>query len=107
MHAWGPPAGETHSLVVVARSRGRVVGFSWASGDSDPTAQILEVAVLREHQGRGVGPRLVKESAHWMRDLGYEEIYILPISESATWVTSHGFVPVAHDGYSARISDIR
>ena len=103
---WERPDGHPYSVVVVARARDRIVGYAWAVGGLDPMAHIKEVAVVAEHQRRGIGPNLVKAAAEWMAELGHESIAILPITERKTWVTKLGF---RKDGpiYSVRISEIQ
>ena len=102
---WERPAGHGPSLVIVARAGVSIVGFAWVVGAWDRMAHVKEVAVLKKHQGQGVGPRLVHTAADWMAELRYESISILPVNGSDAWVTTHGFR--WKDGsYEALISDI-
>lgn len=88
---WERPDGHPHSLVVVALTDSRAVGFAWVVGGSEPTAHVKEVAVLPAFQNHGIGPRLVLTVGEWMGELGHDSLSILPITGTGAWVTAHGF----------------
>ncbi len=52
---------------------GRVVGF--AMGDRK-TGEMWVIAVLREHEGQGVGKRLLALVEEWLRREGWREIWL-------------------------------
>jgi ribosomal protein S18 acetylase RimI-like enzyme len=58
-----------NQLVVLAESDAEIVGFACVYGRHDPTwGSLLDnIHVRPEHQGRGVGARLVAEVARWCR----------------------------------------
>ncbi|MFS9669707.1 GNAT family N-acetyltransferase, partial [Klebsiella pneumoniae] len=45
-----------------------VVGRGRVVGDGGTAFQVVDIAVLPAHQGRGLGKRIMQEIATWLRD---------------------------------------
>lgn len=106
LHDWPPNGAARYGFwPVVARAGGVPVGVAWTvhsitEPDRDG-AYIEEVAVLQSHQGRGIGPELLRQTAAWMVELGRHRLSIRPVS-SAGWIVRAGFRLVADgDWYEA------
>lgn len=90
---------------IAAKIGGVPVGLAWTvhsitEPDGDG-AYIEEVAVLESHQGRGVGPELLRQTAAWMVELGRYQLSIRPMS-GAGWMVRAGFTPAeGGDWYEA------
>jgi ribosomal protein S18 acetylase RimI-like enzyme len=65
---------------------GRIVGFSM--GDKS-TGEMLVVAVLPEHEGKGIGKRLMGLIQEWLFSNGHTEIWLLENSDPS--VRAYGF----------------
>lgn len=70
----------------VCEHDGQVVGF--CSGDAE-TGEVLVLAVLPEHEGRGVGKRLLAEVVGELRALGHRRVWLAASPDPA--VRAHGF----------------
>lgn len=70
----------------VCEEGGEVVGF--CSGDAE-TGEVLVLAVLPEHEGKGVGRRLLGEVVGEMRALGHRRVWLAASPDPA--VRAHGF----------------
>ena len=107
-----PPTGAARfGFWPIVAKAGRVpVGLAWTvhsitEPDRDG-AYIEEVAVLDSHQGRGIGPELLRQTAAWMVELGRHHLSIRPMS-SAGWMMRAGFHPVeGGDWYEAEARQI-
>lgn len=64
---------ETGALFVAETTDHRPIGFAlmWRV---DASAHLLDTAVVRAHQGRGVGRRLIGQCEAWARACGFHEI---------------------------------
>lgn len=71
--------------MIIAEVDGVAVALAWSiEWLVDRNAALLEeVAVVAEWQGQGLGTRLVKETADWMRELGYVRLASKPITPGA------------------------
>ncbi len=66
--AEGAAAGLPNTLyAVVIRKAGEVVGMGRVIGDGGLFYQVVDIAVLPEHQGRGLGKRIVGELVAQLR----------------------------------------
>ena len=54
-------------IAVVIEDRGRAVGMGRIVGDGGTVFQVADVAVLPEHQGRGLGKRILDTIDAWLR----------------------------------------
>lgn len=79
--------GNLHYLVVETDG-GDVVGFATSgperSDESGRMAELYSVYVLREYQGKGFGKALVKASAEWMIEQGYDSMILWVLAENAS-----------------------
>lgn len=81
---------------VVVRRDGEVVGMGRAIGDG-LVYLIVDVAVLPEHQGRGLGDAVVTALMGRLRDLAPAEAYVALFAngEAHRLYARHGFTPTA------------
>jgi len=54
-------------FAVVIEDRGRAVGMGRVVGDGGTVFQVADIAVLPEHQGRGLGKRILETIDAWLR----------------------------------------
>jgi len=55
---------------------GRPIAMGRVIGDGGTAFQVVDIAVLPEHQGRGLGKRIMGEIAAWLRDHVPESGYV-------------------------------
>lgn len=55
---------------------GRPIAMGRVIGDGGTAFQVVDIAVLPEHQGRGLGKRIMGEIATWLRDHVPESGYV-------------------------------
>lgn len=58
----------------VCKDDDRIVGFAMGN---KATGEVTVVAVLPEHEGRGIGRRLLNSVCDWLFDEGHDEIWLL------------------------------
>ena len=79
-------AGEGAPLVLVAESRGRLVGFSTVAvpardpGEDDDVGEIPAIYVAPGEWGHGVGRALIEASANAMREAGCREAILWAVA---------------------------
>lgn len=87
LHDWAPYRNGRNGLwTIIAEVEGVPVGLAWSIEwlvDRD-SALLEEVAVVAEWQRQGLGTRLVRETADWMRKLGYVRLATKPITPEAS-----------------------
>ena len=81
-----------NSRITVAETDGRAVGFvmwgpafepAWFDRSVDRWAELHELHVLPDYQGRGIGTRLVLAAIRQARDSGYRVMYLVAEEENA------------------------
>lgn len=76
---------------------GLPVGMGRVIGDGGTAFQVVDIAVLREHQGRGLGKRVMAEIERWLREhvpvTGY--VSLLADVPADVLYGQFGFVPTA------------
>ncbi len=73
---WGERLARHSIAWVVARDRGRLVGFVNVIGDGGAHAVLLDTVVEPEWQGRGVGRDLVRRAASAAGDAGCQWLHV-------------------------------
>jgi len=76
---------------------GLPVGMGRIIGDGGTAFQVVDIAVLREHQGRGLGTRIMSEIVAWLKihvpSSGY--VSLLADVPADALYSKFGFVPTA------------
>lgn len=76
---------------------GKAVGMGRVTGDGGTAFQVVDIAVLPEHQGRGLGKRLMAEIAAWLQahvpETGY--VSLLADTPADALYAQFGFVHTA------------
>ena len=86
-------------LVITARKGGKLVGFLTAISDKTMIAFISLVEVLKPHQGKGIGKRLMELAiAHFK---GYYQIVLITDAEKGAFYKKLGFAEI----YGMQIQD--
>lgn len=77
--------------------QGQPVGMGRVIGDGGTAFQVVDIAVLREHQGKGLGKRVMAEIAAWLRDNVPESGYVSLLADVPAdgLYTQFGFVHTA------------
>ncbi len=66
---------------VCVESDGRVVGIGRIIGDGGLFFQVVDVAILPEHQGEGLGARIMYALMSWLRNNAPTDAYVQLIAE--------------------------
>ena len=66
---------------VVLEHEGQAVGMGWVIGDGGTAFQVTDIAVLPEHQKRGLGKRIVEALVEWLRANAPKSAYISLIAD--------------------------
>jgi GNAT superfamily N-acetyltransferase len=76
---------------------GRPVGMGRVIGDGGTAFQVVDIAVEREHQGRGLGKRIMGEMAAWLAAHVPETAYVSLLADVPAdgLYAQFGFVPTA------------
>lgn len=74
-----------------------VVGMGRVVGDGGTAFQVVDIAVLPTHQGRGLGKRIMQEIATWLRDHVPASGYVSLLADvpADALYAQFGFVPTA------------
>lgn len=77
--------------------QGRPVGMGRVIGDGGTAFQVVDIAVLPEHQGQGLGKRIMADIAAWLRDHVPETGYVSLLADvpADALYAQFGFVPTA------------
>jgi GNAT superfamily N-acetyltransferase len=65
----------------VCEQDGQIVGFSMADGSN---GEFWVVAVLPDHEGRGIGRHLIERGQKWLHDKGWQEIWLWTSPDTST-----------------------
>lgn len=89
----------TRYAVVLERG-GEAIGMGRIIGDGGTAFQITDIAVLREHQGKGLGKRIVAALVGWLHANAPKSAYISLIADGPAkdLYAQYGFQPVANHG---------
>jgi GNAT superfamily N-acetyltransferase len=93
------------SRVVVATAGREAIGLAWVlpAADDERCAYVEEVGVIHQRQRQGVGSQLLRETASWMLELGFETMLLYPISDSH-WISRLGFEPDVGGGFLGELA---
>ena len=82
---------------VVIEHDGKAVGMGRVTGDGGTAYTIVDIAVLPEHQRRGLGNRIVGAIMDWLRKTAPKSAYVCLIADgpAADLYARHGFRPTA------------
>ena len=69
---------------VCVESGGRVVGIGRIIGDGGLFFQVVDVAVVPEHQGEGLGAMVMDALLSWLRDNASPNAYVQLVAEEGT-----------------------
>lgn len=85
---------------VVLEHAGEAIGMGRIIGDGGTAFQITDIAVLREHQGKGLGKRIVAALVGWLHANAPKSAYISLIADGPAkdLYAQYGFQPVANHG---------
>ena len=84
-------------FAVTIRHEGQVVGMGRVIGDGGCFYQVVDIAVLPAHQGRGLGKAIMGEIAAWIASEVPESAYVSLIAdgEAHALYAQFGFAPTA------------
>jgi GNAT superfamily N-acetyltransferase len=86
-------------FAVVIEDCGRAVGMGRVVGDGGTVFQVADIAVLPEHQGRGLGKRILDAIDVWLRQTARPGAFVNLFAD-------HGVAPLyARYGFRARNPD--
>ena len=82
---------------VVLEAAGATVGMGRVGGDGGTAYQLVDIAVLREHQGKGLGKRIVAALVDWLNANAPKSAYVSLIADGPAkdLYAQYGFVPTA------------
>ena len=82
---------------VVVERDGEIVGMGRIIGDGGTAFQITDIAVLPDHQGKGLGKRIVAALVDWLRANAPPTAYVSLIAdgEAHKLYAQFGFAPTA------------
>jgi GNAT superfamily N-acetyltransferase len=77
--------------------RGEPVGMGRVIGDGGTAFQVVDIAVLPEHQGKGLGKRIMEAVAAWLREHVPPSAYVSLLADVPAdgLYAQFGFVPTA------------
>jgi len=70
----------------VCEEDGEIVGFTMGAADS---GEVLVLAVLPEHEGRGIGRKLLELVQCWLLSLGHRELWLVENPDPS--IRAYGF----------------
>lgn len=82
---------------VVIEANGKAIGMGRVVGDGGTAYQLVDIAVLREHQGKGLGKRIVEALVGWLRANAPKTAYVSLIADGPAkdLYAQYGFEPTA------------
>ena len=82
---------------VVIESGDRAVGMGRVTGDGGTAYQLVDIAVLPEHQGKGLGKRIVAALVDWLHANAPKSAYVSLIADGPAkdLYAQYGFKPTA------------
>lgn len=100
------PNGGQGLWTVIAKVHDVPIGIAWSFQSVGDThvAQLEELAVVPPWRRRGVGQRLVVESAAWMAEKGYRRLASMPVTPEANRLL--GRLGFSDEGFRTQFVDI-
>jgi len=85
---------------VVLEHGGQAIGMGRIIGDGGTAFQVTDIAVLPEHQGKGLGKRIVAALVAWLKANAPRSAYISLIADGPAkhLYAKYGFKPVEEHG---------
>ena len=85
---------------VVLEHGGQAIGMGRIIGDGGTAFQVTDIAVLPEHQGKGLGKRIVAALVAWLKANAPKSAYISLIADGPAkhLYAKYGFKPVEEHG---------
>jgi len=74
-----------------------IIGIGRVIGDGGCFFEIVDVAVLPNHQKRGVGKMIMNSLMEWLRDNAPKSSYVSLIADQPSFYPQFGFKPCAPD----------
>jgi GNAT superfamily N-acetyltransferase len=79
---------DPQKLIVVEDAQGAIVGFAAAgvNRENDPEfdAEIYALYLLEEHQGQGLGTKMMREMMGWLRSKGFQKVMLWVLEANPT-----------------------
>ena len=84
-----------HSVVI--EHNGDAIGMGRVIGDGGTAFQVVDIAVLPEHQGKGLGKRIVSALVDWLHANAPKSAYVSLIADGPAkdLYAQYGFEPTA------------
>lgn len=84
-------------FAVVIEHEGHAVGMGRVIGDGGTAYQVVDIAVLPEHQGEGLGKRIVAALVDWLHANAPKSAYVSLIADGPAkdLYAQYGFEPTA------------
>lgn len=84
-------------FAVVVETGGKTVGMGRVIGDGGTAYQLVDIAVLPEHQGKGLGKRIVAALVDWLNANAPKSAYVSLIADGPAkdLYAQYGFAPTA------------
>ena len=84
-------------FAVVVEREGKAIGMGRVTGDGGTAYQLVDIAVLPEHQGKGLGKRIVSALVEWLHANAPKSAYVSLIADGPAkdLYAQYGFKPTA------------
>ncbi|HEY9010245.1 MAG TPA: GNAT family N-acetyltransferase [Devosia sp.] len=84
-------------FAVVVEREGKAIGMGRVTGDGGTAYQLVDIAVLPEHQGKGLGKRIVSALVDWLHANAPKSAYVSLIADGPAkdLYAQYGFKPTA------------
>ena len=84
-------------FAVVIERDGAAIGMGRVTGDGGTAYQVVDIAVLPEHQGKGLGKRIVSALVDWLHANAPKSAYVSLIADGPAkdLYAQYGFKPTA------------
>lgn len=82
---------------VMIEAAGKAIGMGRITGDGGTAYQLVDIAVLPEHQGKGLGKRIVAALVEWLHANAPKSAYVSLIADGPAkdLYAQYGFKPTA------------
>lgn len=84
-------------FAVVVEHEAKAIGMGRVTGDGGTAYQLVDIAVLPEHQGKGLGRRIVSALVDWLHGNAPKSAYVSLIADGPAkdLYAQYGFEPTA------------